>query len=175
MRCEACGRKIYGKSYKVVIEGARLTVCSKCAKYGRIVWEEKKPKAITPRTKALGKRMPLEHTSKRPLKVAAESNLELVEKFDAKIRQARLKLGLSHEELGRKISEKVSVLKNVEKGKMTPDNKLTTKLGHSLKIKLLVPASDQKVPKTKVSKPLSHELTLGDLIKLEKKKVEEKQ
>lgn len=173
MRCEVCGREIYGKSYRVMIEGAKLTVCGKCAKLGTIIWEETKPKTPMP-----GKRAPMRHLtsktkSKKPPQAAVESVLELVEDFDVKIRRARRKLGLSHKELGKKISEKVSVLKKIETGKMTPDNRLATKLEHTLKIKLLVQASEEKVPKANI-KPVSRELTLGDLIQLDKKKVEEK-
>lgn len=170
MRCEVCGREIYGKSYRVMIEGAKLTVCSKCAKLGTIIWEETKPKTPMPSAKA-PRRLTLK--TKKPQQAAVESVLELVEDFDVKIRHARRKLGLSHKELGRKISEKVSVLKKIETRKMTPDNRLATKLEHTLKIKLLVQASEEKVPKANI-KPVGHELTLGDLIQLNKKKVEEK-
>jgi len=173
VRCEVCGRKIHGKPFKVIIEGAKLTVCSKCAKLGTIIWEEPKPKTPMPRTKAPISRSTLKTKSKKPPQATVESTLELIEKFDVKIRQARRKLKLSHEDLGKKISEKVSVLKKIEKGKMTPDNKLATKLEHTLKIKLLVPASQEKVPQTRIPKPPSRELTLGDLIKLDKKKASE--
>ena len=172
MRCEVCGREIYGKSYRVMIEGAKLTVCGKCAKLGTIIWEETKPKTPMPSGKAPTRRLTLK--TKKPPQAAVESVLELVEDFDVKIRHARRKLGLSHKELGKKISEKVSVLKKVEKGKMTPDNRLATKLEHALKIKLLVQASQEKVPKANIPKLVSHELTLGDLIQLDKKKAEEK-
>lgn len=171
MRCEVCGREIYGKSYRVMIEGAKLTVCGKCAKLGTIIWEETKPKTPMPSAKAPTRRLTLK--TKKPPQAAVESVLELVEDFDVKIRHARRKLGLSHKELGKKISEKVSVLKKIETGKMTPDNRLATKLEHTLKIKLLVQASEEKVPKANI-KPVSRELTLGDLIQLDKKKVEEK-
>ena len=174
MRCEVCGRKIYGKSYRVMIEGAKLTVCGKCAKHGKSVWEEAKPKMPMPRTKAPMRRLTLKTKSKKPSQAVVESTLELIENFDVKIRQAREKLALSHEDLGRKISEKVSVLKKIETGKMTPDNKLATRLEHMLKIKLLVPVSEEKVPKAKIPKPVSRELTLGDLIQLDRKKAEEK-
>jgi putative transcription factor len=175
VRCEVCGRKIHGKPYKVMIEGAKLTVCGKCAKHGTIVWEEAKPKTVVTLKPRITRHRPLKIRSKKPLpQRASDSILELVEKFDVKIRQAREKLGLSHEELGRKISEKVSVLKKIETGKMTPDNKLAAKLEHALKIKLLVPASEEKIPQTKISEPVSRELTLGDLIQLNKKKAEEK-
>jgi len=172
VRCEVCGRKIYGKSYRVMIEGAKLTVCGKCAKLGTIIWDETKPKTSMLSAKAPTRRLTSKTKSKK-LQAAVESGLELVEDFDAKIRRARRKLGLSHKELGRKISEKVSVLKKIETGKMTPDNRLATKLEHTLKIKLLVQVSEEKVPKAKI-KPVSRELTLGDLIQLDKKKAEEK-
>lgn len=173
MRCEVCGRKIYGKSYRVMIEGAKLTVCGKCAKLGTIIWDETKLKTSMLSAKVPTRRLILKTKSKKSRQAIVENGLELVEDFDAKIRQARRKLGLSHKELGRKISEKVSVLKKIEKGKMTPDNRLATKLEHTLKIKLLVQASEEKVPKANI-KPVSRELTLGDLIQLNKKKAEEK-
>jgi putative transcription factor len=174
VRCEVCGRKIYGKQYRVKIEGAKLTVCGKCAKLGTIIWEETKPETSMPGKRVPTRRVASKTRSKKPLQAVVESTLELIEDFDAKIRRARRKLGLSHKELGKKISEKVSVLKKIETAKMTPDNKLATKLEHALKIKLLVQPSEEKVPETKIPKPVSHELTLGDLIQLDKKKAEEK-
>lgn len=172
MRCEVCGRKIHGKPCRVIIEGAKLTVCSVCAKHGTVYWEEPKPK--TPAVKTKTKLSLLKIQSKKPPKITVGTSLELVENFDVKIRQAREKLGLSHEELGKKISEKVSVLKKIETGKMTPDNKLAVKLGHALRVKLLVPVSEGKVVQTKIPGPSSRKLTLGDLIQLSKKKMEEK-
>ena len=89
-----------------------------------------------------------------------------------KIRGAREKLGLSHEELGKKIREKASVLRKIETGKMTPNNQLVTKLEHTLKIKLLVPVAEEK---TKQQIPIvqNRKLTLGDLLQLDKKGTEE--
>jgi putative transcription factor len=95
----------------------------------------------------------------------------MVEGYDSKIRQVREKLGLSHEELGKKINEKSSVLRKLETGKMTPNNMLVTKLEHALKIKLLAPIPEEKV--SPAPKSPSRELTLGDLIQLGKKGREE--
>ncbi len=172
MRCEVCGRKIHGEPHRVIIEGAKLIVCGGCAKLGTVCWEESKPETTALKPKA--RRLPLKVQSKKPPKITVGTTLELVENFDVKVRQAREKLGLSHEELGKKISEKVSVLKKIETGKMTPDNKLAAKLEHELKVKLLVPASEGKISQTRIPKPASHKLTLGDLIQLSKKKMEEK-
>jgi putative transcription factor len=168
LRCEVCGAKIFGKPFKVIIEGAKLTVCSQCSKHGTIVWEEEpKPKSATIKTKMVSH--PPKIKSKKAPETAVEASLELVENYHTKIRQAREKLELSHEELGKKINEKVSLLKKIETGKMTPDNRLATKLEHVLKVKLLVPASEEKNVPTKIPQPTSRELTLGDLIQLNKK------
>lgn len=171
MRCEVCGSKIYGNPYKVMIEGANLTVCSQCAKHGTIVREEPKPKALMPKPQT--RLQPLKIQSKKPPETTIDTSLELIENFDLKIRQAREKLGLSHEELGKKINEKVSLLKKIETRKMTPNNRLAAKLEYALKIKLLVPATEEKVPQPKIPKLASRELTLGDLIQLNKKEKEE--
>ncbi len=150
-----------------MIEGAKLTVCKECSKHGKIIWEEEKPKTTMPKPKTV--LPPLKIQSKKPPETTPGTSLELIENFDLKIRQAREKLGISQEELGKKINEKVSVLRKIETGKMTPDNILATKLEHALKIKLLAPTSEEKIPQTKIPKPATRELTLGDLIKLDKK------
>jgi putative transcription factor len=169
LRCEVCGRKIHGEPHRVVIEGAKLTVCSGCSKHGTATWEEQKPKITASKPKAT--HQPLKIQSKKQIETTVDTSRELAENFDAKIRRAREKLGLSHEELGKKINEKVSLLKKIETRKMTPDNKLVTKLEYALKVKLMVPVKEEKVQKN-VPKQASQELTLGDLIQLGKKKKE---
>lgn len=170
MQCEVCGRSIRGQSYKAIIEGARLVVCSDCAVLGSISWEMRTLKPAKPAAKI--HRLPLKHKSKvsakrrSPLKAA----LELVEDFDTRIRRARETQGLNHEELGGKINEKISVIRKLESHKIRPDNKLAEKLQHALKIKLLVPATEKKFPKKLLTTiPPSKTITLGDLIKSKEK------
>jgi putative transcription factor len=168
LRCEVCGGKIHGKPYRVVIEGAKLTVCSRCSKHGTITWEEEpKPQKIMAKTKTT-LFQPLKIESSKPPETIAETSLELVEGFGLKIKQAREKLGLSHEALGKKLNEKVSLLKKIETEKMTPDNKLAAKLERVLKVQLLVPKTEEKTHPT-IPKPTNRKLTLGDLIQLNKK------
>jgi len=71
--------------------------------------------------------------------------LELKEDYYKVIKQAREKLGLSQEALGRKINEKPSVIKLLESGKLKPDNMLARKLEHFLKVQLLVPAVEEEL------------------------------
>ncbi|HVP40423.1 MAG TPA: multiprotein bridging factor aMBF1 [Candidatus Krumholzibacteriaceae bacterium] len=170
MQCEVCGRKIIGKQYKAIIEGAIMLVCSECEHYGSRSWEAEtapKPKpmpALKPRLVS----PPVPSVQK----TVQEAALELVEDYPKKIRQAREKLGLTHEDLGRKINERVSLLKKIETGKMTPTQSLAEKLQHVLRIKLLAPAMEVKVPqKVLTAAKTRQEFTLGDLIK--EKKTEE--
>jgi len=167
MRCEVCGRRIIGPPYKAVIEGAKMLVCGECVKLGSVYWEEK----TEPRMKKVSKRLPQPVLAPRKQpSITVEESVELIHDFGAKVRQARERLGLSHEDLGKKISEKVSVLRKIESGKMTPDNLLTEKLQHALKIKLLVPVSEPKVPSTALAPPRPSVPTLGDIAQVKKEK-----
>ncbi len=168
MRCEVCGHKIHGSPIRAEIEGAKLTVCIECSKHGKIIREEEVELGQKTPKKLL---TPILFTQKRTAQAKVEITQEVVEGYDSKIRQAREKLGLSHEELGKKINEKASVLSKLETGKMTPNNVLVTKLEHALKIKLLVPIQEEKI--LEIPKSPNRELTLGDLIQLNKKSGEE--
>jgi putative transcription factor len=99
----------------------------------------------------------------------------LTEDYGTRIRKAREKLGFSHEDLGKKLNEKVSLLRKIETGKMTPSDKLAAALEHVLKVRLIVPAKEEKVPEAKIPKASSRELTLGDLVQLKKKGEDEEE
>jgi putative transcription factor len=167
LRCEVCGHKIHGGPIRALIEGAKLTVCSECSKLGKIIYGEIAPKQETARKPFA----PILAKKQAP-RATVDTTLEIVEGYDSKIRQAREKLGISHEELGKKINEKASVLRKIETGKMTPNNQLVSKLEHTLKIKLLVPVAEEKTTQ-QIPKAQNRELTLGDLMQLDKKGMEE--
>jgi putative transcription factor len=165
LRCEVCGKRINGKPFKVIIERAKLTVCIDCSKLGKPYYEEPKIQVSAPRS-ATGPRTIL--VPKKPAAPRVDTSQELVANFDVKIRQARERLGLSHEDLGKRLNEKVSLLRKIETGKMVPDNRLAAMLEHALKIKLIVPAEEEKTPPAKTAK-FSKDLTLGDLVQFEEK------
>jgi len=155
-----------------VIEGARLTVCIECSKHGKVISQEevvlqKQAAAAVTVSAARRPRLPLPVIHKKPMVANVQITQELTEAYPNKIRVAREKLGLTHEELGKRINEKASVLRNLEVGKMEPNNQLASKLEHMLKIKLLVPISEEKVPPP-TAKSANQELTLGDIIEIDK-------
>jgi len=170
MRCEVCGHKIREAPQRVIIEGAKLTVCTECSKHGKATWEEPaKPKVVPQMQAGIGFGAPIRgpiQIRKRVIIARVDVSQELVEGYAEIIREAREKLSLSTEDLGKKINEKESVLKKIEARKMAPTDQLISKLEHTLKVKLLVPVAEEKTP---VPKAASHEFTLGDAIKVDKK------
>ncbi len=108
-----CGR-VAEKLEKTSIEDAVLNVCENCASYGRRIFEGKKE----------WKEKPLEVVSLNP-------------SFASIIKLKREALGLSREELARKINEKLSYLERIENGKTRPEQGTTKKLEKTLKIRLL--------------------------------------
>lgn len=162
MKCELCGREApYLK--ETTIEGSILMVCPACAKMGTPA--TKKEKREIPKT------LMEERLQKRALRQSQKdilTNLEetLVEDFSERIRRAREKMGLSREEVGKKIQEKASVIGKLENGSLHPDDALRKKIEKFFGIKLLTKEE---------SRVITHHtqrrgITLGDLIKLEKGK-----
>jgi putative transcription factor len=134
-----------------------------CSKHGKIIHEEA---AALPKQVLKKPQGPITLVQKKPIVANVQITQELTANYANEIRVAREKLCLTHEELGKKINEKASVLRNLEGGKMEPNNQLAQKLEHMLKIKLLVPISEEKV--SQLPKSANQELTLGDLIKIDK-------
>lgn len=105
-----------------------MRVCPNCAKRGR-------PLRDSPIVVASS-------TPSRPRVVRIEPELEVDPDFNLIVRQAREKLGLSQETLGKMINVKPSLISHVETKKLKPDLVLARKLMHQLKVNLLVPMEE---------------------------------
>ncbi|HSV50275.1 MAG TPA: multiprotein bridging factor aMBF1, partial [Candidatus Acidoferrales bacterium] len=165
MRCEVCGRKIHQDPVRAKIEGATLTVCVECSKHGQVVYGEPAAAASTPvsPTKSY-QHIPV--IMKKPPVSTVQISQEVVEDYANVIRVAREKMGLTLEDLGKKVAERASLLKHIENGKVEPNNQLASRLEHVLKITLMVAIADEKVQVA--PKRPSEGMTLGDLIDMSK-------
>jgi len=144
-----------------------MATCEKCAKLGSDYWEPESESSKQPaegKIKIVATSLP----TRRGISLSVTEDLEVVEDFGLRVRQAREKLGLNHEELGRKIGEKVSVLRKIESGRMVPDQKIAAKLEHALRIKLLVPVAEPETAPS--SSPPSIGVTLGEIVHLKGEK-----
>jgi putative transcription factor len=166
VQCEVCGRQIIGEPHRVIIERAKMTTCSSCAKLGSAEW---KPEPASRTSPAAGITLiPRTAFIKKRGTASISEDIVVAEGYGLLVRRAREKAGLSHEELGRRIAERVSVLKKVESEKMVPDQKVSEKLEHALGVKLMVPLVVPKVPPT--STPLVKGVTLGEIAELKEAK-----
>lgn len=145
INCELCG----GKDATIVaeIEGIQLKVCEKCSRHGKIIRKEtvtviRKPK----------KAMPQKHDEE-----------VLVSDFSTMIKKARESRNLKQEELAQKISEKASLIHQIESHHIEPPLNVAKKLEKFFKIQLIKKIESNP---TKESKKTSPTLTVGDVIKI---------
>ena len=161
MRCEMCGKEVpYLKT--VVIEGAVLKVCEDCARFGKEI-SPKEAKKYVRASSAISERLEMREKRMRERDVLEDEEV-LDPDFPEKIRDARMSLGMTQEELAKKINEKHSVITKIEHGELVPDENLRKKLEKALNIRLMIKMEPVHVQKKNEQR---RGLTLGDLIKLE--------
>jgi putative transcription factor len=76
-------------------------------------------------------------------KINLTDEMILNPEFPKVIRDARNKKGITHEQLGQKINEKVTLLKKIETGIIKPDDILSKKLERFLGIRLFINSNDE--------------------------------
>jgi len=167
MNCEVCGNQIFGEPSEVLIEGAKMITCKKCSSLGSTIIKSSDQPLYSSTLKTKRKNKSIYTPRPKATKsVKISEDLVITEKWSDLIRNARRKLGLRHEDLGRKMGIKVSLLKKIESGKVTPEHRLAINLEHSLGIKLLVPFIE---PKGSYSTSTSQKgFTLGEIAHLKK-------
>jgi putative transcription factor len=160
MMCEMCGQDV-PRLRKITIDSTVLSVCSNCVKFGSGTSSSKGgeqgtiPDTITERLERREKRQ-------KTKDVFEQVQEELALDYSSRISRARSSMGMSQEDLGKKINEKKSVVAKLEHGDMVPDDKLIRKLEHALDISLKEKLSPVSAPKKSDS---SKSMTLGDFIK----------
>ena len=168
LNCDICGRDIGGQAFRIEVEGAKMLVCHQCQKLGKPYEEEQVPPP-QPQHQTRSLRVTYLPTppGKRKIGLPKEMDqFDLVDDIAQRVRTYRAKLGLSQEDLAKRVKEKLSVIQKIETGKIAPDIRLCRELEHELKVKLLVPHTEtEDVPK---GHPPS-EVTLGDIIKIKDK------
>lgn len=166
MDCEMCGRE--QAVAKVSVEGAVMALCTSCGKYGtvvsRLVTEQPHTKQTTGSSQAIKETKP----------AAPEETEFVVANIGSLLKQKREELGRQQEEgvmkledFARHISVKESVLHKMETGAFLPGVEEAKRIGKKLGLKLVERVEDVEsiIPPAK-----KDELTLGDLIKIKKKK-----
>ena len=132
--CELCGRRVTDGKKTVLIDGTIFNVCLPCSKRGKpyLPAAPSKKKAIsTPTTKKIN------------TKIKMIDDTILSPEFGTLIREARMKKGLTHEQLGIQMNEKAMLLRKFEIGALKPDEILAKKLERFLGIKLYLSVEEE--------------------------------
>ncbi len=130
--CEMCGETIT-HPITIKIEGALLTVCPKCASFGK----EVRDKSQINKPGNISKKTP--HTIKKIQKSSSyseEGERILSDNFNELIKNARMKLKLTQEQLSKKTGITVAAIKSFEAGKIRPTDTDIKKLERELHISL---------------------------------------
>lgn len=166
MQCEMCGAEAKGPLKRIKIEGAELSVCNACAKYGTEVQGAPRSSAAQSvrlsSSSAAGK-TPVQHRTKD---VFDRMEGDLVEDYPDRIRDARMKLGMTQKDLALAMMERELLVKKIEKGELIPEDEVRKKLEKILEIHLLENSSSEPAD-------LHHSrmtTTMGDVIRIKKAK-----
>ncbi|HIH21599.1 MAG: TIGR00270 family protein [Candidatus Diapherotrites archaeon] len=127
MNCELCGKPAFEKTF-VEIDGAVLLACDECSTLGSIVQEPR----------AESQKMRKAFIQKKPFLPSREldEGLSLKADYGSAVRNKRQALGLTLEELAKKMFEKESVLQKIESQKLIPSEQLVAKLEKALQLSL---------------------------------------
>ena len=167
MECEMCGKKVATRRY--LVDGTTMNLGIECSRFGSPL--DAPAPAGTQGAVAQG----LERRATRmaPKSIFTQDAMVLVEGYGPLIHRAREQKGLTHDQLGNKVSARVPELKQIEAGKLRPSDDVARRLERELGIKILEPV--QAAPAAPASKPGAKgagSLTIGDLLRdaLEKRK-----
>jgi len=165
--CPICGSIIWGKGVRVLLEGAKITVCNNCASHGTKI--QTPPKNFQHKKSV---QRGLQTTSKKQtFKKKVGEDLEIVPDYAKKIKYVRNRLGLNQDQFAQKLNEKPSLIRRIETGKVEPTVKLAKKIENTYKIVLIKKSDDieYNVQDTKYMKKTSGS-SLGDIAVIKKKK-----
>ena len=165
--CPICGGIIWGKGQRVLLEGAKITVCHNCAQHGTKI--HKTPTPI--QMKSSYRHRPSQTPKRQMYKNDLVENLEIVQDYAKKIREARNDLRLNQDQFAQKLNEKPSLLRRIESGKVEPTIKLAKKIENIYQIKLLkkIDEIESNTHENKFIKK-SPGASLGDIAFIKRKK-----
>ncbi len=156
--CDLCGKPAVKEA---LVEGARVSVCERCARFGKEI-RLQRPVFASP-----------SHA-----RVAPIAEYSLADGYGRAISAAREKHGLTREQLAKKLFISEHELERIEGEKLAPREQVARKLELELKIKLVseIAASESTMAtESSLEKMRDHhvsrgkELTLADIVSIKRK------
>ncbi|MFO8019424.1 MAG: multiprotein-bridging factor 1 family protein [Promethearchaeia archaeon] len=140
-KCPICDGVIWGGGEEIMIEGARIRVCSSCAQKGNKAPAKNKLKQQLRkkqrRTRSKRKTYKKSAKKKRRSRSNTLKNLEVVPNYAKKIRKVRNSKNLDQEKFAKKLNEKPSLIRRMEANRMKPTIQLAKKIQDTYNVRLL--------------------------------------
>ena len=150
MACDMSKTK--GKLYKVYVEGAELTLCKDCSKFGEVVEQVQQESHVS---------------AKKPKQFEGPEVMEILsEDYADKIKRKRESLGLNQKDFAEKLNEKESLIQKLETGHLEPSIDLAKKMEKSLGLKILEQYEEKHEKQN--NRERAETFTIGDFIKIKK-------
>lgn len=156
-RCELCGSEIGEVGYRVVIDGAEMLVCGRCARGRRIFSTVRFSASVS------GGIQKRELKTKPRTRVTPAEEYLIVEGYGEIVRKVRERMGLTREALAALVGEKESTIRRIEAEQLEPTIELARRLEKVLKVKLLERVSEWEAGADTVGYADEYSLTLGDV------------
>jgi putative transcription factor len=134
--CELCGNSIQSPK-NVIIDGSIFNVCLSCSKRGK-PYEPNQPskKTFPPKNGSIPMSQKKSIKVYRPKAIPITDEKILRPDFGKIIREARMKKGITQENVANQLSEKITLYKKIETGGIKPNEILSKKLERFLGIQL---------------------------------------
>jgi putative transcription factor len=145
-----CGAE--GKLHKARVEGSEMNVCSECSRFGKVIGDVKEE---------------VKKVENRVVETEPEIIEMVVADFADKIKRKREEWGLDQEDFAKRVSQKKSLVHQMENGEIRPSIELARKLEKMLNIELVEEVREEKGRKVS-SEEGAGAVTIGDLIKIKK-------
>ena len=183
MSCEMCGKFAGPDLEECEVDGAIMFLCRSCAKFGdkvskfsqddihetEVSFVKSRPDGQGSSVSHVKVRTGTSHRSTSPKKRRYDQlygDEVLIDDYGEAIKNARKKKGWSLEDFAQMINEKASLLQKIEKSEFNPPENLIVKIERKLNISL----REEVAAPTYSSITSKKETTLGDVVKLKKKK-----
>jgi putative transcription factor len=129
-----CGKRVPALN-KIELEDAIVEVCDACSKFGRVV-----ERASTPKKAYKPMQKPVDlHGILKDEEVLFASN------YGKRVKEARETRGLTRPDFAKKINERESIIRRIERQEMEPDDRLTEKIERFLNIKLKEHEAEEEI------------------------------
>ena len=172
VQCEMCGSETSSPN-RVKVEGAELDVCDECTDFGTEVKQQTSSGASTKYSTSSSSSSSSSGSSSssssssaggssRPRRDMFDEMDELAQDYDETVRSARESAGLSQEDLARKLNEKASLIRKIERGDTLPSDEIQAKLESELGVDLSAGGTADESEWSGGSS--TGEYTLGDVV-----------